>query len=343
MNLKELAHALDLSPTTVSRALNGYPEVSEGTRARVLDAARSFNYRPSTGARNLATGRSMAVRHIVPVSARHDMMNVIFSEFMSGTGEVYAEHGYDMIVSFVQKEKELQSYQDAVAQGSVDGFMIHGPTRDDPRLPLLTELGVPFVVHGRSTGFEAPYAWLDVNNRRAIERATSYLIELGHRRIALVNGPEHMDFALRRREGYLNALANAGIKADDALMTAGDLTEPQGYNAAKHMLGLPDAPTAFVTSAILPTLGIRRAVESRKLQLGQDISVVCFDDLVSTLPNGGDAVPMFTAARSSVRDAGRRCAEILIDCINNPQQPLQQELWEAELILGGSTAVCKKV
>jgi LacI family transcriptional regulator len=229
-----------------------------------------------------------------------------------------------------------------VAQGSVDGFMIHGPTRDDPRLPLLAKLGVPFVVHGRSTGYDVPYAWLDVNNRRAIERATTYLIGLGHRRIGLVNGPEHMDFALRRREGYLTALATAGIAADDALMTAGDLTEPQGYNAAKRMLDLSRPPTAFVASAILPTLGIRRAVEGRKLELGRDISVICFDDKVSTLPNGDTAEPMFTAARSSVRDAGRRCAEILIDCINNPHLPLRQELWEAELILGGSTAISKK-
>jgi LacI family transcriptional regulator len=83
-------------------------------------------------------------------------------------------------------------------------------------------------------------------------------------------------------------------------------------------------------------------VEGRKLEVGRDISVICYDDKVSTLPNGDTAEPMFTAARSSVRDAGRRCAEILIDCINNPHLPLRQELWEAELILGGSTAVAKK-
>ncbi|AXI44756.1 LacI family transcriptional regulator [Sulfitobacter sp. SK012] len=342
MNLKELADALELSQTTVSRALNGYPEVSEGTRLRVLSAARSFNYRPSAGARNLATGRSMAVRHIIPLSANHEMMNIIFSDFIAGTGEIYAEHGYDMIVSVVPEAQELQSYRDAVARGSVEGFMIHGPRRNDPRLPLLQELGVPFFVHGRSTGYDEPYAWLDVNNRRAIERATNYLIELGHQRIGLINGGEQMDFAQRRREGYVTAHVKAGISTDTTLMTSGDMTEPQGHIAALVMLDLPDPPTAFVASSILSTLGIRRAVESRGLMVGRDISIICFDDDITTLPNGSPAEPTFTASRSSVRAAGRRCAELLIDRINNQHLPPHQELWEAELILGGSTAVAKK-
>ena len=82
---------------------------------------------------------------------------------------------------------------------------------NDTRIPLLTEIGLPFVVHGRSSEATLPYAWLDVNNRRAFERATEFLLDLGHRRIALINGREGMDFAFRRRHGYVNALAARGI------------------------------------------------------------------------------------------------------------------------------------
>ena len=87
MNLKELARTLGLSQTTVSRALNGYPEVAEATRRRVLRAAREHNYLPNARAKGLATGRAMAVGHVIPVSSRHEIVNPIFADFIAGAGE----------------------------------------------------------------------------------------------------------------------------------------------------------------------------------------------------------------------------------------------------------------
>ncbi|MEO0658374.1 MAG: substrate-binding domain-containing protein [Pseudomonadota bacterium] len=339
MNLRELAQLLNLSQTTVSRALNDYPEVSEATRKKVKDAARRYDYRPNARAQQLATGRSMAIGHVIPSSSQHEMVNVVFSDFVAGASEVYAQHGYDMVVSMVADQDEVQTYRDIAQRQKVDGIIVHGPIQNDPRIPLLNELGIPFLVHGRSTGVESAYSWLDVNNRRAVERATSYLLDLGHRRIGLVNGFEHMDFAARRRAGYLSALAAKGVPADPDLMTSGEMTEPNGYEAACTMLDLDEPVTAFVSSSIVPTLGIRRALEDRGLKIGSDVSVVCYDDAISALPNGDPGAPTYTATRSSVRDAGRRCAEILIERIGNPTLPHVQELWEADLVLGGSTGI----
>lgn len=341
MNLKELSHLLNLSQTTVSRALNGYPEVSEATRKRVMKAAQQHNYRPNARAQRLATGRAMAIGHVIPAAMHGHLSNLIFADFIAGAGEIYAASGYDMLVSIVPDEGELQAYRDLVGRQAVDGAIVHGPRVDDSRLPLLTELGLPFVVHGRSTDAQVDYSWLDVNNRRAIERATGYLAELGHKRIALINGEENLDFAVRRREGYLSALAAAGLTPDDALMQSGDMTEPYGFAAAHEMLHLPVPPTAFVCSSIVPTLGVRRAIEAAGLRLGHDISVVCFDDDIGALPNGSPDAPTYTSTRSSVRAAGRRCAEILIDRILNPDRPHVQELWDAELLLGQSTALLR--
>ena len=86
MNLKELSLKLGLSPTTVSRALNGYPEVNEATRERVIAAARRHNYRPNARAIRLATGRAMAVGHVLPLNLRNEMMNPVFSDFTAGRG-----------------------------------------------------------------------------------------------------------------------------------------------------------------------------------------------------------------------------------------------------------------
>ena len=106
MNLKELATKLGLSPTTVSRALNGYPEVNEATRERVMAAAKRHNYRPNTRAIRLATGRALAIGHVIPLATRHEIMNPIFADFIAGAGEIYSRNGYDMLLSVVPDEDE---------------------------------------------------------------------------------------------------------------------------------------------------------------------------------------------------------------------------------------------
>lgn len=338
MTLKELAQILGLSPTTVSRALNGYPEVSESTRRRVAEAATRHNYHPNVQAKRLATGRAMAIGHVIPISTQHEIVNPVFADFIAGAGEVYARAGYDMIISIVADDDEEQAYRTLRSKGNVDGVIVHGPKRGDPRPALLDELGLPYVVHGRVSDYAAPYAWVDVNNTRAFERGTAFLSDLGHRRIALVNGLESMDFAARRREGYEAALAARGLARDPALMTAGEMTEAQGYDAACAMLSLPDPATAFLTSSLLSAMGVRRAIEERGLALGRDVSVLTHDDELSYMKNGTE-LPIFTATRSSVREAGRICAQMLLDRIAaGPEAPIATRLLEAVLVVGQSTA-----
>ena len=336
MNLKELSAKLGLSPTTVSRALNGYPEVNEATRERVVAAARRHNYRPNARAIRLATGRAMAVGHVLPLNLRNEMMNPIFSDFTAGAAEIYSRNGYDMMLSVVQDDAEEATYRDLMSRGAVDGVIVQGMKTNDPRIRILRDIGLPFVVHGRATGVGDDYNWVDVNNRRAFHRATQFLLDLGHKRIALVNGSEQQDFALRRKAGMVDAMAERGLTPDPALMFNGEMTEALGYRDARIALDLAAPPTAFLAASILSGMGIRRAIEARGLKMGRDISVIIFDDDLSYLRNGDD-VPIFTATRSSVREAGRLSAELLLAVISQPDSPPQHRLLEAELILGQST------
>jgi LacI family transcriptional regulator len=336
MNLKDLAIQLGLSPTTVSRALNGFPEVSEETRNRVAEAARRANYRPNVRAKGLATGRAHAIGHVIPISARHEIVNPIFGDFIAGAGEVYSRLGYDMILTIVPDEDQERTYREIRSKGNVDGVIVHGPAEDDPRIPLLTELGLPFVVHGRATGSELPYSWVDVNNARAFHRAADFLLDLGHRRIALVNGLEFMDFAIRRRRGYNEALTARGLSPDPALMVQGEMTETQGHAAARRMLQMADPPTAFLTSSLLSAMGVRRAVEEAGMVMGRDVSIVTHDDDLGYLKNG-EGEPIYTATRSSVREAGRRAAAMLIDLVNDPVPVPRNEMLDAVLVVGNST------
>ena len=336
MNLKDLSKLLNLSQTTVSRALNGYPEVSEATRKRVKAAADAHDYHPNIRARSLATGRAMAIGHVIPLTSKNEVVNPIFGDFIAGASETYAKSGYDMLISIVAEEDQEEAYRAMHRKGSVDGVIVHGPRLDDSRISLLNEIGIPFVVHGRASDSREQYPWVDVNNMHAFLRATDFLLDLGHRKIALINGREDMDFAIRRRAGFLEAHENRGLNADPALMHSGDMTESLGYDVAAEMLAQPDAPTALLVSSMISAIGVRRAIETAGLKMGRDISVVTHDDVLGYFSNGGD-VPLFTATKSSVREAGRLCAEMLLEQIQDENSPGKNLLLEAELTLGRST------
>ncbi|MBX2835888.1 MAG: substrate-binding domain-containing protein [Gammaproteobacteria bacterium] len=334
MNLKELSEHLSLSPTTVSRALNGYPEVSEQTRLRVTEAAKRLQYQPSQSARRLATGRSNTIGHVIPRS-QQNILGPHFADIMAGVTDASSQAGYESLLSIVEDDEEESFYRQMIASKRVDGVVLHGPRVNDTRIELLIELEVPFVVHGRSD--VAPeYAWMDVNNRRALQRATEFLLDLGHQSIGFLNGTEHMFYAVRRRLGFEAAFAERGLTADTSLMFSNELTDSYGFEFTTALLNRKKPPTALVVSGILPAYGALRAATQVGLRVPEDLSIITYDDQLSYLPNDGD-IPLFTALRSSIRDAGKRVIELLVQNIEMSDMTMTNELWEAELVVGRST------
>lgn len=336
MNLKEFSGRLGLSPTTVSRALGGYPEVNDETRQRVTDAALKFNYQPNKRARALATGRSFNIGHVLSSSNKDQLVNPIFGDFVAGVTETSGAFGYSLSLTVTDSDNEAALFRKLKSEGAVDGIVLQAPLMNDDRIGLLREIGMPFVVHGRATSVTTPYAWVDVNNTRAFERAGQFLLDLGHDRIGLVNGDEAMDFAFRRRAGFEAALATRGIVPNPTYFSSGEMTEANGYDAVRAMLALPTPPTAFIMSSVISAIGARRAVQEAGMTLGREVSLIAHDDDLSYLSNR-QTVPMFTAVRSSVREAGRQIARILVDQIADPNGPPAHKLLEAELVVGAST------
>ena len=150
-------------------------------------------------ARRLATGRTMAIGHVIPLSAQH-IINPLFADFIAGYGETYSAADYDMILSVVPEAEELEGYRTLARQRAVDGIIVHGPRMIDPRIELLRQIGLAFVIHGRPVAVRPEDCWVDIANRRVFQRATEHLLDLGHRRIALLNGLESEHFAHRRRQ-----------------------------------------------------------------------------------------------------------------------------------------------
>lgn len=340
MNLKQLSEHLGLSQTTVSRALNGYPEVNETTRRRVEQAAAEGNYRPNLRAMSLATGKAMAIGHVVPVAHKNDVVNPVFAEFVAGASQTYNLHGYELMLTIAETKNEESIYRSLAAKRAVDGVIVHSPLRDDPRLALLNEIGLPFVVHGRVCDSKTEYNWIDMNNRRAFKQATQLLIDLGHKKIALVNGQETLSFAWLRRQGYEEAFKDNQLEIEPAFLSSAALTETYGYEKASELLALEKSPSAFLVSSYIVALGIRRAISQAGLNIGKDISVIIHDDELSYFDNSA-AVPQFTSTRSSVREAGILAAEMLLKQIDDPGLYPQTQLLESHLTIGSSTGPYK--
>ena len=335
MNLRELSQHLNLSQTTVSRALNGYPEVGEATRKRVAEEAKRLGYRPNANARRLATGRSHAIGYVMS-SDRSMMIDPIFTDFVAGAADTQALRGFETLLHAGGQEDEMSVYRRFAEGGIVDGVVVQAPHISDTRLALLDELGLPYVVHGRVAGRETGYAWLDIDNRGAFHRATKLLTDLGHTRIGLVNGPEPLTYAWHRRQGYEQALAERGLEIDPGIMFSGFLSEENGYRQTKRLLQLPHRPTAIVMSSMLMVSGALRAIHELNLTVGKQVSLIGHDDGLPFL-NAEGLVPSLTTTSSSIRAAGSRVAELLLARIEDPSGELPQELWNVDLIVRGST------
>lgn len=334
MKLKELSDRLGLSPTTVSRALDGYPEVSAATRERVMDAARRYDYRPNASARRLATGRAGAVGAVLKTD-RSQMFDPHYVEFLAGLGERLAEHEIDIVLGTSKVNDETASYRRIAAGTRVDALILSSPLISDDRVKLLTELGMPFILHGRTFG-QAPHAWLDIDNEDAFRHATNHLLDLGHTRIALINGAKRFTFAADRERGFRAALSGRGVAVDDRLIGEGIMTDDVGYRFAEKFLAMTPRPTAILVSSMMMALGTFRAIRAAGLTLGKDVSMISHDDVFPFL-NADRMVPTMSTTRSSIRVAGARIGELVIEMLAGRDPTTIHELWPVDLVVRAST------
>ena len=335
MNLKTLSAQLGLSQTTVSRAINGYPEVSEETRARVKAAAELNGYRPSAAARRLATGQSGTLGMIFPAE-RNSLSDLIFTEFLGGCVERAGDLGYDVTLATARAGvTEEAVYRRTVRNARVDAMIISSPLVSDPRPALLQSLRMPFLIHGRTQTAE-PYAALDIDNRGAFEAATRLLIDLGHRAIALLNGERRHNYATDRAVGYQQALAAKGLWPRPDLICEAEMREDAGYHQAKDLLSGDAPPTAFLCSSIAQALGAAKACTDANRRVGRDIALIAHDDRLHDF-RAESFDPPLTTTQSSIGDAGRRIVELAVGMLQQPDAGLPVEVWPVDLVVRAST------
>lgn len=336
IRLKELAEALGLSRATVSRALNGFPEVNKETKARVAEAAERLGYRPNPVARRLATGRAGAIGVVFPPKANL-LLDPHFMEFLVGVVSHCTEKGVMLALSGAETTgDDLQTYRNLAASGQIDGVILSGPLVEDPRVPLLIDLGLPFVLHGR-TRTETPYPFMDIDNRGAFNAQAAHVIAHGHQRVVLLNGLTDYTFAQHRLDGYRQAFADAGLTPDPRLIFSASMSEENGYRQTREALTETPRPTAFLCSSMVEALGCLRALRDCSLRVPEDISVVAHDDGLPAVDPAGLNPPLTTSS-SSIRAAGVRVAEHLLALLGGATPQGIQEVWPVPLVHRASVA-----
>jgi len=334
--LKDISAELGLSVATVSRALNGFPEVNAKTRVKVEATAKRMGYRPNRTAQRLVTGKSNMVGMIAKLNA-DNLADRTFLEILTGLTAALAERDVDLVLSVDQGDNPVLAYEKMLERGILDGFILNAPMVDDPRVAFLQERGVPFVVHGQ-TADDVTYPFYGIDNTAVSTDAVQLLAALGHRRIAFLNGDRSYAFAADRERGFRSAIAEAGLTVPEAFIGEETPSESFGYTKALEMLsGRSGArPTAFVCASTMIAAGVLKAATHLGLSVPADLSIIAHDDALPSF-RAVEFDPTLTVTRSPLRDACVPLANHLIDHIDGAEGRGLQTLIRAELIVRNST------
>ena len=263
-------------------------------------------------------------------------------DFLASLSMAFADSEIDLVVHIASPADQMRHHMRIASRGQVDGMLLSAPEPNDPRFEMLDRRGIPFVVHGR--GEDSPsYAFYDIDNDGAFAAATSLLADLGHKRIALLNGPSGLAFVAQREAGFRRITSARGIVIPSRFVTHDEMSEDLGYRRTAAMLsgaeGLP--PTAFLCSSTLMALGVIRAAAAHGLRIGSDISIIAHDDVLPHLRSEHFS-PALTVTRSPIRDAGTALAEMIVARIGGVDPLKLQRIVAVDLIARSSTGPAPK-
>ncbi|MDT0683432.1 LacI family DNA-binding transcriptional regulator [Roseicyclus sp. F158] len=328
VTLRDLAGELGLSKGTVSRALNGYRDISPATIQRVREVSERIGYRPLALAQSIRTGQSRSLGLVLQME-QHDAQRPFLAEFLRGITRAVSAQNWTLTVATAESEDEgLDTYLRLMAERKADGFILPRTQRHDPRITLLRDAGCPFVLFGRTEDSD-DCAWFDIRGGQAMQQAVARLAGFGHRRIAFIGADPVYTYATKRLHGYRAGMAEAGLSP---LVTAGHATAKDGGTGLLALLEGEAPPTAVVCATDLLAIGAIRAAQARGLTAGRDISIIGYDGS----REGQTLDPPLTSFAVDQVAAGARLAELLIARIGGADPLTLRETADAVLREGGT-------
>ena len=325
--LRELASDLGVSITTVSRALAGYPDVSESTRTRVTEAAKARGYVPSRVGRMLVSGRTDFIGMVLPVRDGH-LMDSFLGEFVAGLSEGLTARGRDLFIATAPRlNGEADVVRHMIDGDRADAIVINRTEIDDQRIRVLAERQFPFVSHGRILSAPNDFAWFDTDGTAAFADAARMLIGLGHRRFGLLTIAEPFTFAHLRRRGLEQALSEAGLDLPrSAIRSVPMMDEAAAIAAAAELLSSDDRPTAIFGVTDNQAIAVLKAAAACSLAVPDDLSVIGFDDL----PISAYAQPALSTFDQHARESAAVIAGMVTDLLDKGPQAVASRLIKPE-------------
>ncbi|MBX0331001.1 substrate-binding domain-containing protein [Oscillochloris sp. ZM17-4] len=324
--VSDIAEAASVSPSTVSRVLTGNSPVHPEKRAAVLAAIKQLNFRPNLNARALVRGKSMAIGILT-----QSMASQFYGELAQGIEEGLAGSGYHPIFASGQwrRDEELAALTMLVDR-QVDALIVLGGSQSNVDLSAISAQ-IPVITVGRTMPGDERQC-LRVQNYEGARSATRHLIDLGHRRIAHITGiPAHND-ARERRRGYEDALAEARLPVDERLIAEGDFTEQSGLLALESLVARGASFSAIFAANDQIAYGARLGLSRRGLRVPEDVSLVGFDDLLTS----AYMTPPLTTVRQNMLEQGRSAARATLRLLAGEEPDLAPAA--TELVVRESTA-----
>ena len=327
--IKEVSQRAHVSPSTVSRVLNGTTPVSAEARARVLRAIEELDYTPNAFARGLATNRSGGIG-----VTTNDIGSPYYAVMLRGVEAAIEDAGLHLMVSsgHARADAERSAIQ-FLKQRRSDALIVQAEALSDAELiRLADEADVPVVVFGRRVP-ELATVCVHLDNEAGGRMATEHLLAHGHRRIAHIAGPLRFPDARDRLQGYRDALDGAGIAYDDGLVVEGDFREGGGREAMERLLERTTELDAVFVANDQMAAGAMRAVRDRGLDVPLDLSLVGYDDVLLAQYLS----PTLTTVRQPLFDMGRAAGDIAIALLEQKKVEVRTR-FEPELVVRKSVA-----
>ena len=324
----DVAKMAGVSRATVSFVLNNVHgvSISEATRQRVLDAAKKLNYYPDAAGRKLANGKSSTLGLVLRQSQEQVFADALLPQVLLGVEQAATTQGFQVLLKPLEPD-DSTGYMRLINENQVDGIILSGPRQDDSEIIRLHRDGFPIMLMGQLPEGGIPF--VDIDAVEGASCAIQHLIELGHRRIAMItNASLEYTSAQQRRSGYLNALQETGIDQDDSLIREGDYTPASGFEAMNELLNISPRSTAVFVASDVVALGAIHAIKRARVRIPEDIAVVGFDDI----PLAEYYDPPLTTIRLPAYGLGWAAGERLVRLVNNEDLDLEGVLLESELI-----------
>ena len=328
ISIRDLAAACGLSVSTVSKALNGYPDVSEKTREQVRQAAESLGYHPSAIARSIKTGRSFNLGVLYSDDTESGFTHNYFGPVLQAFKQEAERSGYD--ITFISKGQQGMSYLQHCSFRSLDGVCIVCTHFQDPEVQEL--LSGPLPVVTVDYAFEG-HTCVRSQNREGMKMLTRYVISRGHRKIACIAG-DSVDISGIRVAAFREAMSEAGIPVREDYLAPGRYHDPAtARRVTRRILALPDPPTCILMPDDTAALGGMDAIRAAGLRIPEDISIAGFDGV----PILQMCKPRLTTVRQDTQAIGSGAARRLIAHIEAPESSLPEILSVPCTLLEGET------